>query len=240
MRTNAGTGIGVLISGPVALVLMEQWRLAWATFAILMAVVTWWVHHALPPTDSEPGSDSGQRGWMPGTANLVAGSFLMGLSSIAVWTFGRDLVATEGDATALVSALMWTTLGAAGLVGAFGGDLVTRAGLTRSWVAVMLAMSAATALIATIPASTIGIFASAAVFGAAYISLTGLVLLSSTRIYPGRASFGVGLSFFMIAAGQAVGAPAAGLVTDSAGAATAFYLCAALGSIGALVRPRGA
>lgn len=235
---NAGTGIGVLISGPIALVLVEQWRWVWATFAILAAAVTWWVHHAVPPTDSEPGSDSGQPGWVPGTAALVAGSFLMGFSSIAVWTFGRDLVTTEGDASAVVSALMWTTLGVAGLVGALGGDLVTRAGLTRSWIAMMLAMSAATALLATAPASMSTIFAAAAVFGAAYISLTGLALLWSTRIYPERTSFGVGLCFFMIAAGQAVGAPAAGLVTDAAGATTAFYLCATLGLIGALVCPR--
>lgn len=175
---------------------------------------------------------------MPGTAALVTGSFLMGLSSIAVWTFGRDLVTTDGDATALVSALMWTALGAAGIVGAFSGDLVSRIGLTRSWIAMMIAMNAATALLATVPASTIGIFAAATIFGAAYISLTGIILLWSTRIYPGRTSFGVGPSFFTIAAGQAVGAPAAGLITDHAGVATAFYLCAALGLIGALVRPR--
>ena len=31
---NAGTGVGVLVSGPVALLLLDQWRLAWGLFAV--------------------------------------------------------------------------------------------------------------------------------------------------------------------------------------------------------------
>ena len=47
---------------------------------------------------------------------------------------------------------------------------------------------------------------SVSIFGAAYIGLTGLVLVWSTRVYPDAPSLGVGLSFFTIALGQALGA----------------------------------
>jgi len=238
---NAGTGLGVLVSGPITLALTDQWRWAWAVFAVLAAAVTLWVGVAVPSTASERSSDSaagaGKRGYLPGSTRMILGALLMGMSSAAVWTFGRDLVTTIGEASSLVSTSMWTVLGAAGIVGAVGGDLVARAGLARSWTTVMVAMAAATVLLALAPGSAIVIFLAAAVFGATYIILTALVLLWSTRIYPQRASFGAGLSFLMIAVGQAAGAPLTGILTDSAGATAAFSTCATLGLLGALVRP---
>lgn len=55
------------------------------------------------------------------------------------------------------------------------------------------------------PARFVAVILAATMFGAAYITLTGLVLLWSTRLYPDRTSFGVGIAFFTIAAGQALG-----------------------------------
>jgi predicted MFS family arabinose efflux permease len=130
---------------------------------------------------------------------------------------------------------MWAVLGATGFVGALSGDLVARAGLARSWAVVMLAMSAATVLLARLPGVPVAVFAAAAVFGAAYVILCGVILLWSTRIHPGRASFGVGVSFLMIAVGQAVGAPLAGALTDAWGGTAAFYVCAAIGLVSAPV-----
>lgn len=234
---NAGTGIGVLVSGPIALALIDQWRWAWAVFAVLAAAVTLWVHLTVPFTASERGAYSGERGYVSGTTIMILAAFLMGLSSVAVWTFGRDLITTVGGTSSIVSTSMWTVLGAAGFIGALGGDLVARAGLARSWTMVMVAMAAATVLLALKPSSAVAIFVAAAVFGASYVTLCGLVLLWSMRIYPERSSFGVGLSFLMIAVGQSVGAPLAGGLTDAAGATAAFFTCAALGLLGALVRP---
>ncbi|HEU4544939.1 MAG TPA: hypothetical protein VFR88_01470 [Microlunatus sp.] len=56
-----------------------------------------------------------------------------------------------------------------------------------------------------------------------------------TRRYPHRASFGVGLAFFMIAVGQAIGAPLVGLLADGAGIAATFYGCAAAALAGSLL-----
>jgi len=252
---NAGTGLGVVISGPVALVLLDQWRWAWAVFAVLAAVVTLWVYVTVPAGSStSPQQDIvscvGERdgGWdrslarrrfASGTLRLVIASFLMGLSSIAVWTFGRDLITSQGDATTLVLAITWTVLGASGVLGAIGGDLVHRVGLPASWVALMLTMGAATALLAVAPSTTLVVLAAAALFGASYIGLTGLVLLWSTHVYPDHTSFGVGLSFFAIAAGQAVGAPMVGRLTGSIAVTSVFYAWALLAILGATLRPPG-
>ncbi|MER5212421.1 MFS transporter [Streptomyces sp. NPDC002838] len=234
---NAGTGIGVMVSGPIALLLIDQWRWAWGVFAVLAAAVTLWVHLVIPFTSSEHSTDSGKPGHARGTAVMVLAAFLMGLGSVAVWTFGRDLITTVGDAGSLVSTSMWTVLGAAGFIGALSGDLVARAGLARSWTMVMITMAAATLLLALAPGSTVAAFAAAAVFGASYVCLCGLLLLWSTRIHPDRASFGVGVSFLMIAVGQSVGSPLAGALTDAAGGTSAFFTCAGIALLGAFVRP---
>ncbi len=142
-----------------------------------------------------------------------------------------------GGASSLVSTSMWTVLGAAGVVGALGGDLAAHVGLARSWTTGMAVMAAATVLLVLLPGNSAAVFAAAAVFGASYIILTALVLLWSTRLYPARAAAGVGLGFLAIALGQAIGAPLAGLLTDVTGAAAAFLTCAGLGLLGSLVRP---
>ena len=46
---NAGTGLGVLVSGPITLVLLEDWRWAWGAFAVIAAFVTGWVALTVPP-----------------------------------------------------------------------------------------------------------------------------------------------------------------------------------------------
>lgn len=96
-----------------------------------------------------------------------------------------------------------------GILGALGGDLVRRMGLTTSWVVLMPTLGAATALFNLAPATD------AVVFAAAYSGLAGLVLVWSTDLYPERTSFGVGVSFFTIAAGQAVGAPLTSRLIES-------------------------
>lgn len=227
------------MSAPIALALFTQWRLAWAVYAILAVLVTIAVILAVPSTSGLPAKAAAERSWRPGSFGLIAASLMMGIGSIAVWTFGRDLITTVGGADTTRSSLMWIVLGAAGIVGALAGDAVGRIGLRRAWIAATVTMAAASVLLALVPSSLVAVMVAAALFGAAYISLTGLLLLWSVRLYPDRTSFGVGLSFFTIAAGQALGAPAAGLLIDAVGTAAAFVTIALVGLSVVALRPPG-
>ncbi len=234
---NGGTGIGVLLSAPIALLLLDQWRVAWAVYAMVSALVTIGVILAVPKSSSRPAKAEVEQTSHPGTLGLLAASLLIGIGSVAVWTFGRDLITTAGGADSTRSSLMWIVLGAAGIVGAFAGDAVDRIGLRWAWVMATVAMASATVMLAVAPSSLVVIIVAAASFGAAYISLTGLLLLWSVRLYPDRASFGVGLSFFTIAAGQALGAPAVGSLIDVVGASAAFVAIALVGLCAVALRP---
>ncbi|WP_193043782.1 MFS transporter [Mycolicibacterium baixiangningiae] len=234
---NAGTGIGVVVSGPIAFLLFGHWRIAWALFGVITAAVTVWTAVALPSTPAS-GSD-GPRGKAtpPGIFGLMTASLIAGVASIAMWNFGRDVITTVGGAGPFVSSAAWTVLGAAGIAGAFGGVLVERIGLRAAWAVTTVAMAAATLTLAVAPSHTVVILVAPGVFGAAYVAMSGLLLLWSVRVYPDRTAFGVGLSFFTLAVGQALSAPTVGALIDTAGARVAFGACAFCGLLALLLRP---
>ncbi len=79
---------------------------------------------------------------------------------------------------------------------------------------------------------------SGAVFGAVYIVLTGLVLIWGTEICADAPAAGVGLGFLVLALGQAIGSPLVGALLAEAGPIPAFSVAAACAALGALIRPR--
>jgi predicted MFS family arabinose efflux permease len=139
----------------------------------------------------------------------------------------------------LVAAIVWTVIGAAGIAGALAGPAIDRLGLGRSWVIGMTMMASGTLGLTLLAGRPLAAAAAAAAFGAAYIALTGVVLVWSTRLFPDRTSFGVGLSFLLIAAGQAVGSPLAGAGVELFTLRGVLITCAAVTGMGALLAPRG-
>jgi len=141
--------------------------------------------------------------------------------------------------SAAASTLMWIVLGVAGVAGAFTGDLVARTGPARVWFLGMLLLAAATATFAVAPGVPPAVFVAAALFGAVYIGLTAVLLVWGTRAYPDAPAVGVGAAFLLIAVGQALAAPALGLLADLATAPVAFGAAAVAAAAGALALPRG-
>ncbi|MBM9461840.1 MFS transporter [Aeromicrobium sp. YIM 150415] len=237
---NAGTGAGVAVAGPVALLVRDQWRIGWLAFAVMCAVATIWAAVVVrTPAPREPmPREMLPRPLLPsGGAHLLVAAATMGLSSSAIWTFGREMLVTEGGQSERFSLVAWILLGACGLAGAAAGDAIGRLGLRRAWQFVAVLLAATTGLLAAWP-EIAGAWAMLAVFGAAYIALTGIVLIWGSRIYGRTPAAGVGLSFLVFALGQALGAPLIGLVAQLAGLPTAFGVAAAVAVIGAVLAPR--
>ncbi|WP_258933279.1 MFS transporter [Nesterenkonia pannonica] len=47
---NSGTGLGVALSAPVALLTLEHWRSAWLAFSLAALIVTLWAAFSVPRT----------------------------------------------------------------------------------------------------------------------------------------------------------------------------------------------
>lgn len=240
---NSGTSVGVAVSGPAALLVADQWRLAWAGFAVIGAAVLAWNALAMPPRRTEAANRAGHAtqaqgaplswGYVAGrrSAALLTVAAGVGFASAAYWTFARDLVVQAGTLTETGATLFWTVIGVFGLVGGAAGDLVTRFGFGRALKGSLLAMAAAIALLAAAPDVLSLSYLSAALFGSAYIMLTGIILVWSVTVFPDRPSTGLGAGFLMIAVGQVVGSPAAGALAGATSLPVAFFAFAGLAAL---------
>lgn len=247
---NSGTSVGIALSGPVALVAAEQWRLAWTFFAAVGVVVLAWNaaampagsrHSKTPPEEAFPQGApaltfSRFRG--PGALPLFVAAVGMGLASAAYWTFSRQLVVQADGLSPAGTTVFWVVVGVSGLAGGAAGDLIGRYGLGAVLRTSLAAMAVASVTLALVPWSPIAAYSSAALFGASYIMLTGVVLIWSVAVFEELPAAGIGAGFLMIAAGQAAGSPLAGMLAAVSGLEVTFFVFAGVAVATALVRPR--
>lgn len=251
---NSGTSAGVAISAPVALMVADQWRLAWAAFAAIgLAVLAWNV--AIMPGKGAPSSgvrdnSSGEAvdtssgvpslSWRwflsPRSLPLFVTAVGIGVASAAYWTFSRDLILQVGQPGPSGATAFWILLGVSGVTGAAAGNLVGRFGLTPALRSSLIGMAGATGLLAALASVRAATYLSATLFGASYIMLTGIVLVWSVAVFRERPSAGIGASFFLLAAGQALGAPLAGALADATGLRITFVVFAGVALATTLLR----
>ena len=250
---NSGTSVGVAFSGPAALLLTGQWRLAWAAFALVGLAILAWNAVVMPreavaeqvEDSAEAGNGSGTtRGFFsylmgarPRSVPLFVAAFGLGFASAVYWTFSRDLVVQVGGLGQAGSTLFWTVIGISGLAGGAAGDLVRCFGLTAVLRGGLVSMAASMALLAVFPGVIPLAYTSAALFGSTYILLTGVILVWSVSVFRERPSAGLGAGFLLIAVGQVVGSPVAGALAGTTSPTTAFFSFAGVAVLTALVRP---
>lgn len=227
---NAGTSAGVALSGPIALALAGQWRLAFGAFAAVAVLLAFAALRALPSARVR-----GVAGRVPpfggSVMRLVGACFLMGAASTAVWSFGGQLVALrlgwEGPGTGL----LWSCIGVGGIAGAGAGALVGRFGLDRVHRVFLALMAAGILAIGSGVENPALALLGGALFGAAYVMLTGVYLVWGVRAVAERPATGLMIGFLTLAVGQTAGAPLFGLLLDRIGAGatvTGFALLALL------------
>ena len=238
---NAGTSVGVAVAVPAVLFMAGQWRWAYMAFALLAViglVATWYfipsVSRVRPANAAQP-PISALQWWRLFRLSLFA--FAMGFVSAAYWIFAPDLASTLGALPAESTAWLWLGVGVAGLGGAVVADLADRNNppITQALMLMMLASSLA--LLAASPGQIVIAVFSALVFGLAYMSLTGLYLMTGIRLLPGRLSMGPVLPFMAVSLGQAAGSPVVGFLVDELGYATGFSIFAVLGIVVAMLSP---
>ena len=244
---NSGTSVGVILSGPAALVAAGQWRLAWAAFAAIGLAVLAWNAAIMPGKGRSSSSGDAEGGGVPRLSPLrlvgprsiplFAAAAGTGLTSAVYWTFSRDLVVQAGALEGAGSTVFWMVVGASGLAGGAAGDLVARLGLGRALRSSLLAMAVAIALLAIAPGASAAVYGSTALFGSTYIMLTGIILVWAVMVFRERPSAGLGAAFLLIAVGQVLGSALAGTLGDATSLKTTFALFAGVAAATAFIRP---
>ncbi|MBR2513706.1 MAG: MFS transporter [Halomonas sp.] len=239
---NAGTSVGIIVAVPTVVFLADAWRFTYSSFAVLagLGVVAAWYFipsvSRVVPANAAPPPPITRLQWSRLT-RLSLFAFAMGFVAAPYWLFAPDLAVTLGALPPHQTGWLWFAVGLAGLGGAVVSDLADRNNPPITQALMLMMLSSSLVLLAASPSQLALAMFSAMVFGLAYMSLTGLYLMTGIRLLPGRLSMGPVLPFMACALGQAAGSPVVGVLVDGFGYAYAFSVFSAIGIVVAILSP---
>ncbi|MGW6174139.1 MFS transporter [Arthrobacter sp. NPDC055138] len=175
---------------------------------------------------------------VPGVAAVIAGA-----GSALIWTFGPLLLTEAGSVAPERAGWLWIALGFGGFLGVFTGALVRHLGPRGGWCfcAGGLALASVGVAASILTGSAWIAYASMAVFGAGYMSLSGVLILWARTVWPGTAGAGTSMLFIALATGQALGSAGFGLARGAMSPVVLAALAAGfliLGGLAGLIRGR--
>jgi|tagenome__1003787_1003787.scaffolds.fasta_scaffold20929349_2 predicted MFS family arabinose efflux permease len=243
---SSGTGWGVAIAVPIALLAGTAWRGAWVAFAAIAALSTLLAARVLRPArlrSEAPGAAQAlpplSWSWFvcPRSGPLLAGALLVGVGASVYWTFAADF-ATSGSGHSAAGPVLLGVVGVSSILGSGAGDMLERIGGRRALVVSAGALAASMCVLALWNASWVGIVLSAAAFGSTYNLLLAVQVIWSARVFAQRPATGLAAMLFMLAIGQVAGPALAGALADRVGLAAAFFAGGAVIGLAALLPPR--
>lgn len=232
---NSGTGPGLVAAGLLALVLLPDWRAAWAVAGVVTLLVGAVVFLAAgrpvdvgrPARPVLPG-----RSWFGAQVVPVVVALLFGAGSSAVWTYGRSALVGAGVPSVL-TVVAWIVLGAGGASAAVTARWTSGMPAARLWLLTTTAAAVAVLALGLLPHVVAAALVACALFGWGYTAATGALIAWTTEIDGQYAAAGTALLFVVLVAGQALGAAAAGALVGPAGTATTFIAAAAVVAVAA-------
>lgn len=236
---SSGTGLGVALAAPVALLAAGDWRTAWVAYAALALLATAWAARALPRGTLRAARAPAERltwRWLlcQRSGPLLAGALLMGLGASVYWTFAVDVAVGEGALSSQGGRALFVAVGLASVLGGLGGELARTAGLRAGLLASTLLLAGALGALAVAPGTgTVAVLAGVA-FGSAYNVVIALQVLWSAEVFAERPSIGLAATMFALSSGLLVGPVIGGGLIAAAGPPAAFGAAAGAVLVGAL------
>lgn len=251
---NSGTGPGLVAAGVLALVLLPDWRTAWAAAGVVTllvgAVVFLAAGRRAPDARSTPAAAQRSalqrpavrrpalraalpgRSWFGAQVVPVVVALLLGAGSAAVWTYGRSALVGAGVPSGL-TVVAWIALGVGGASVAVTARWTSGLPAARLWLLTTTLAAVAVLTLGLLPHVVGAALVACALFGWGYTAATGALIAWTTEIDQGHAAAGTALLFVVLVAGQALGAAAAGVLVGPAGTATTFTAAAAVVAVAA-------
>lgn len=220
---NAGTGPGLVGAGVLALVLLPDWRTAWAVSGVFALAVG-----ALLLVASRGGTAASRSPlpgapWFAAHRGVLVLALLFGAGSAVVWTYGRSAL-VEAGASVVVSVSAWIALGIGGAAVVVTARWTNGLRARTLWAVTAGSVAVAVVVLGAAPQSTVAALLACAVFGWGYTAATGALIAWTTEIDAERSSAGTSMLFVALVLGQAVGAAGAGALVGAIGFVATFVV----------------
>lgn len=221
---NAGTGFGILISGPLSYLMGNDWRSIYVIFIIIGIGIL--IANLILIPKSQPTitntkhyelSSIFKLGW-----KIIISSFILGLASSIYWTFSKSYV--DQFNTHNIAIIFWMIVGISGIIGGFLSSIEEKLGIKKTYLIIVIMTSLSMLLITIQPSNIILTDISAILFGSSYVLLTGIYILWGIKIFSKDHSIGIGIPFLVLAIGQLVGSSISGFSIDLIGYKFSFLL----------------
>jgi predicted MFS family arabinose efflux permease len=237
---SSGTGWGVALAAPVAIVAGRDWRGAGLVFAAIALVVSVTARLLLPEkTDARGGAQAPHVDlrWFlcPRSRTLLLSAFLVGLSASVYWTFGPDAVQSAQGAT--MAHLLFVVVGIASIGGAFASQIIRHLGTALGFRLCGALLACALALLIVGASRAPLAIASGLAFGITYNLVVAIQVIWSDEVFAGRPSAGLAATMLMFGLGQILGPTLAGIVADRTGVGTAFGLATGVMAVSLSMAP---
>jgi predicted MFS family arabinose efflux permease len=216
---SSGTGWGVAVAGPIAIVAGDQWRVAWAGFVVL-AVLAGALAVRLAPAHDGHQLRRPQLSWTwffcPRSRPLLVSAVIVGVTSSVWWAFGVDAMRT-GGIDASTARIVYAACGFASVLASFSGAAYDRVGLRTGYLVTcgLLASSLAVFGLAVeqISAALLG----AVAFGIFYCAIIAAQGIWSSRVFSEHPSAGLAAVNTALTVGTLLGPTLAGVALEHLG-----------------------
>lgn len=248
---STGTTFGIAAAGLTALAVGAAggaWRAGWLAFSAAALVALAFNAVVLPGKPEGTAGAGSDRwpglGWFSrdGSAPLFAVAFSFGAVSSVYWAFAVDHVSRASGAEAPLGLplgpLFFVVVGLGGVAGLFAGDAMGAFGLRRVLAGVLLCAAVAASLLGLAPGWWPAAALSALLFGAYVMTISALVSVWSSLVFPERPSAGFSAALVSFAFGSILAPAAAGALAAAHGLGAAFVLSGAVALLTLLASPR--
>ncbi|MBB2933744.1 putative MFS family arabinose efflux permease [Amycolatopsis bartoniae] len=230
----SGTAFAVVVAGPLALLApVTGWRPIWLAFAALALATTVYNGLLLGRGSPMPVGERLSVSWLTQRAAvpLYVTAVSYGLLGSVYWTYAVAAV------HAMPGPLFWSLMGLSGTAGVVTARLLSRLGLARGHLVLLLAQAAALALLGVAPGVPLAAVASALLYGCSYMAFGGLLAVWAGQVFPEAPATGLSAVFLVTGGGSVVGPVALAAVAAHWGLGAAFLVTSACTALTTLTRP---
>lgn len=205
---STGSTVGLIFISFLYILLDGEWRWIWGGGGAIGYLLFLWAYKSVPSRQRKGGGTAiKMRDLQPlftkASLPFYLASFLFGLTESTYWTYAADFV-TENFTVPDANAILFLVAGAGGIAGLFGGELISRLGMRKSFTATIFFYSLSITVLCFSEGWPV-VLISAFVFGASFMLYAAYLPIWSARVFPKIPAQGFSICVIILNVGAIMG-----------------------------------